>query len=71
LQQQLDQFRRTHPPPTRLPGPQWQTAVELARQYGIYPVVYPLRLDDMQLNNRMGGPPDWASLLRAWREAGA
>jgi hypothetical protein len=115
LQRQLDQFRSTQPRRTKLPEPLWQAAVELARQYGIYPVAHPLRLDYMQLKKRLGGvpsfrrkktkpafvelitphpvtlgecviefesagrgtmriqwkaatPPDWTSLLRAWRE---
>jgi len=116
LQRQLDQFRSTQRQRTKLPEPLWQSAVELARQHGIYPVAHPLRLDYMQLKKRLGGvssprrkptkpafvelitprsavqaecliefesasgskmriqwkaatPPDWASLLRAWREA--
>jgi hypothetical protein len=93
----------------------WQTAVELAREHGVYAVAHPLRLDYMGLKKRLGGvtcprrkarkpafveliaspsamlrecliefeslrggkvriqwkaaaPPDWMSLLRAWRE---
>jgi hypothetical protein len=116
LQRQLDQFRSTQPQRTKLPESLWQAAVELARQYGIYPVAHPLRLDYMGLKKRLGGvpmlrrkatkpafvelitppvtppeecviefeptrggkvriqwkastPPDWLSLLRAWREA--
>jgi hypothetical protein len=116
LQHQLDQFRSTQPRRTKLPEPLWQAAVELARQYGVYPVAHPLRLDYTQLKKRLGGvtssqrkahrpafvelvtprsavledcviefesssggkmriqwkapaPPDWASLLRAWRDA--
>ena len=116
LQRQLDQFRSTRPGRTKLPEPLWQAAVELARQYGVYPVAYPLRLDYTRLKKRLGGvsnrrrkthqpefvelvaphsimledcviefesssgskmriqwktpaPPDWASLLRAWRDA--
>ena len=115
LQRQLDQFRSTQPRRTKLPDSLWQAAVELARQYGIYPVAHPLRLDYMGLKKRLGGipirrrkatkpsfveliapqaplleecaidfecpsgrkmriqwkastPPDWVSLLRAWRE---
>jgi hypothetical protein len=114
LQRQLDQFRSTQPRRTKLPESLWQAAVELARQYGIYPVAHPLRLDYMGLKKRLGGvpsrrkptkpafvelippratpleecviefdapsgskmriqwkasaPPDWVSLLRAWRE---
>ena len=37
LQRQLDQFRSTQPPRTKLPESLWQAAIELARQYGIYP----------------------------------
>jgi hypothetical protein len=116
VQRQLEQFRSTHPPRTKLPESIWQLAVELARQYGVYPVAHPLRLDYMGLKRRLGRssgrrqrakppafvelvaspvakldecviecessrgakmriqwraavPPDWASLLRAWREA--
>ena len=116
LQRQLEQFRGSHPPRTRLPEWLWHSAVELARQHGLYLVAHPLRLDYMQLKKRLGGvvkapkkagkptfveliashpvmvsecvvefesplggkmriewkgssTPDWASLLRAWREA--
>ena len=55
LQHQLDQFRSTRPHRTKLPGPLWQAAVELARQHGIYPVAHPLRLDYMGLKRRLGG----------------
>jgi hypothetical protein len=113
LQRRLDEFRSTQPTRTKLPEPLWQAAVELARQYGLYAVAHPLRLDYMGLKKRLGGsstrqtttpafvelvarqpatvdefvielessrggkmriqwkaaaPPDWASLLRAWRE---
>jgi hypothetical protein len=116
LQRDLEQFRGSHPPRTRLPESLWQSAVELARQHGLYLVAHPLRLDYVQLKKRLGGvakaprkasapafvelisthpasvsdcviefessagskmriqwkgstSPDWASLLRAWREA--
>ncbi len=115
LQRQLDQFRSTQSARTKLPESLWQTAVELARQHGVYSVAHALRLDYMRLKKRLGGspsptrrsskpafvelmaphpvtleecliefesssggkmriqwkasvPPDWASLLRAWRE---
>ena len=114
LQRQLDQFRSTQSARTKLPESLWQTAVELARQHGVYSVAHALRLDYMRLKKRLGGsgsptrrstkpafveliaphpatleeciiefesssggkmriqwraavPPDWASLLRAWR----
>ncbi|MDR5726028.1 MAG: hypothetical protein RB191_01010 [Terriglobia bacterium] len=116
LQRQLDEFRSTQPHRTKLPEPLWRSAVELARQHGLYSVAHPLRLDYTQLKKRLGGvvkaprkasapafveliaahpataaecviefessigskmriqwkgstTPDWASLLRAWRDA--
>ena len=116
LRRQLEQFRNTQPPRTKLPDSLWQAAVKLARQHGVYSVAHPLRLDYMGLKKRLGGvanprrrpeqpafvewipphpgridecviefesssggkmrilwkaarPPDWASLLRAWRKA--
>jgi hypothetical protein len=57
LQRQLEQFRSTQPGRTKLPEPLWQAAVELARQYGIYAVAQPLRLDYMRLKQRLGGVP--------------
>ena len=114
LQRQFEQFRSSQPGRTKLPEPLWQAAVELARQYGVYAVANPLRLDYTKLKQRLGipnrrqqaskpmfieflgggsatqpecviefesgtgskmriqwkaaVPPDWASLLRAWRE---
>jgi len=41
LQRQVEQFRSTQPPRTRLPESQWQAAVELARQHGVYHVAHP------------------------------
>ena len=116
LQRQLEQFRSTHSQRTKLPEPLWQSAIELARLHGIYPVAHPLRLDYTKLKQRLGGipvrrqkppkaefveliaaapaqpeecvvefeshtgnkmriqwkattAPDWAGLLRAWRDA--
>lgn len=57
LQRQLEQFRSTHPRRTKLPEALWQAAVELARQYGLYPVAHPLRLDYVRLKQRLGGLP--------------
>ena len=116
LQRQLEDFRSSQPVRTKLPESLWQAAVELAQQYGIYPVAHPLRLDYMGLKKRLGEvsppdrqkaaapafvelvaaqpatleacviefesargaklrihwkattPPDWTSLLHAWRE---
>ena len=116
LQRQLDQIRSTQRRGKKLPDSVWQTAVELAREHGVYSVAHPLRLDYMGLKRRLGGvshrrgkarkpafveliappsamprecliefeslrgskvriqwkaaaPPDWMSLLCAWREA--
>ena len=116
LQRELDQIRSTQPRGKKLPDSIWHAAVELAREYGVYSVAHPLRLDYMGLKKRLGGvshrrrktrqpafveliappsamlpecliefeslgggkvriqwkaavPPDWMSLLRAWREA--
>ncbi len=118
LQRQLEQFRSTQPPRTKLPDSLWQAAVDVARQHGVYPVAHSLKLDYMGLKKRLDGVPcrtrkpasqaaafvelvasqpatleecliefecssggkmriqwkgpglpDWASLLRAWREA--
>ena len=115
LQHQLEQIRNTQPRRSRLPESLWASAIELARQYGIYQVAHALRLDYMGLKKRMNGvtavrktasktafvelvpppatmpecviefesasggsmrihwkadaPPDWTSLLRAWRES--
>jgi hypothetical protein len=55
LQRQLEQFRGSHPPRSRLPEPLWKSEVELARQHGLYLVAHPLRLDYMQLKKRLGG----------------
>lgn len=57
LQSQLEQFRRTRSRRTKLPEPLWQAAVELARQYGVYPVAHPLRLDYTRLKKQLGVPP--------------
>jgi hypothetical protein len=56
LQRQLDQFRSAQSRRTKLPESLWQAAVELARQYGVYPVAHPLRLDYMGLKKRLGVP---------------
>ena len=57
LQRQLDQFRGTQSRRTKLPEPLWKAAVELARQYGVYPVAHPLRLDYTRLKKQLGGVP--------------
>src|SRR5487761_1944243 len=58
LQRELEQFRGSHAHRTRLPESLWQSAVELARQHGLYSVAHPLRLDYVQLKKRVGGVSD-------------
>jgi hypothetical protein len=53
LQQQLEEFRAANPPRTKLPESLWQSAVELARQHGVYAVAHPLRLDYTRLKERL------------------
>ena len=55
LQQQLEEFRAAHPSRTKLPEALWLSAVELARQHGVYAVAHPLRLDYTRLKERLGG----------------
>ena len=54
LQRQLEDFRRSQPGRVKLPKSLWQAAVELARQYGLWSVAHPLRLDYMGLKKRLG-----------------
>jgi hypothetical protein len=55
LQAQLQQFRSTHPPRTRLPLSLWQAAAELAGEHGIYLVAHSLRLDYCTLKKHVNG----------------
>jgi hypothetical protein len=57
LQRQLDAFRSARPHRARLPEVLWQSAVELAKQHGVYSVAHPLRLDYTQLKKRLEGVP--------------
>jgi hypothetical protein len=55
LNAQLEQWRSTHPPRTRLPESLWQSAVELAQQHGVYQTARPLRLDYQRLKSKLQG----------------
>jgi hypothetical protein len=57
LQRQLEQFRSGRSARAKLPESLWQTAIELARQHGVYAVAHPLRLDYTRLKQRLGGMP--------------
>ena len=58
LQRRLDEFRSSRSHRTKLPESVWQSAVELAREYGLYSVTRPLRLDYTQLKKRVEGAVD-------------
>jgi hypothetical protein len=58
LQTELQQFRSSHPPRTKLPQSVWQSAVELARCHGIYVVARSLKLDYCTLKKHVGGSPE-------------
>ena len=51
--QQLEQWRRTHRPRSRIPDTLWATAAEVARRYGLYRTAHTLRLDYMRLKQRV------------------
>jgi hypothetical protein len=55
LSGQLEEFRSTHPPRTRLPPSLWQSAVELARCHGLYVVARSLKLDYSTLKKHLTG----------------
>jgi hypothetical protein len=55
LQLQLNEIRSTRPRGKRLPDSFWQSAVELAREHGVYTVAHHLRLDYTGLKKRLGG----------------
>jgi hypothetical protein len=55
FQLQLDQIRNSEPRGKRLPDSVWQSAVELAREHGVYCVARHLRLNYAGLKNRLGG----------------
>jgi hypothetical protein len=55
LQRRLDELRSTRPHRTKLPETVWESAVELAREHGLYAVAHPLRLDYTQLKKRLDG----------------
>jgi hypothetical protein len=58
LQHQLNQVRSTQPPRSKLPESLWESAVELAQQYGLYTVAHALRLDYMGLKKRLDSTPN-------------
>jgi hypothetical protein len=57
LQQQLEQWRGTQPPRSKLPESIWQSAAEAANQYGVYAVAKALQLDYAGLKRRVLDAP--------------
>lgn len=55
MQQQLEQWRGTQPPRSKLPESIWQSAADVARQYGVYATAKALRLDYAGLKKRALG----------------
>jgi hypothetical protein len=54
LQEQLNQWRSVQQGRTKLPDLFWQSAVELAKRYGVYRTAHALRLDYMRLKKQLG-----------------
>jgi hypothetical protein len=55
LRQQLEQWRGTQPPRSKLPESIWQSAIDIAKQYGVYAAAKALRLDYGTLKKRVLG----------------
>jgi hypothetical protein len=55
LQQELEQWRTTQPPRSKLPPSLWESAVVVARQCGVYTAAKALRLDYRGLKKRVLG----------------
>lgn len=53
LQRQLEEFRSTHAPRSRIPDALWRKAAELAGQHGLYVVAHSLHLDYAGLKRRV------------------
>jgi hypothetical protein len=68
LQRRFDEFRSSRPHRAKLPETLWESAVELARQHGLYSVAHPLRLDYVQLKKRRRQPSrpslNWSLRIR-------
>jgi hypothetical protein len=69
--QQLERWRSTRPHRSAIPEPLWATAVELARQHGLYATARTLRLDYTRLKTRLGSTrhASGVSSKRAFRRA--
>lgn len=54
LRQQFENWRSTHSRPSRIPETLWASAVESAKQHGVYRTAQALRLDYTRLKARVG-----------------
>ena len=54
VRQELESWRSSQPKRSRIPKPLWASAVQLAKQYGIWRTAQTLRLDYQRLKVRMG-----------------
>ncbi|MBI4937293.1 MAG: hypothetical protein HY846_03595 [Nitrosomonadales bacterium] len=50
--QQVEEWRSSHPPRSRLPETLWATATEMAQRHGLHRAAKVLRLDYMRLKKR-------------------
>jgi len=57
LGRQLEEWRNSHPPRSRLPEEIWAAAAEVARQHGLFRTAHTLRLDYMKLKRRVQTAP--------------
>ena len=55
LQQELEQWRATQPPRSKLPNALWESAIDAAKQVGVYTAAKALRLDYGGLKKRVLG----------------
>ena len=65
LREQLQQFRSTHPRRTKLPESLRQSAVEKARQHGIYVVGVPPQRRRSVVGDSGVAPPAFVELVRS------
>ena len=55
MKQKLAQWRSTHPPPSPLQEPLWDTVVELAGKHGVHRTARALPVDYFTLKQRLNG----------------
>jgi len=70
ISQQVEEWRSTHPPRSRLPEALWAAATEMAQRHGLHRAAKALRMDYMRLKKRLPAgeqprqmPPAFLELL--------